>query len=138
MIAMIARSVEIFKFLPINRCREIEISSNAGETRFSFQFVCRRDRSSLLPFHVTRTVLCMTVLAALFLELCESLLTSVSCSSILTIVATICCWILHRETEVRNGLGTAISAGIFAAIGLSRAWKFMYFSRSVSIIINPR
>ncbi|XP_017767068.1 PREDICTED: ATP-binding cassette sub-family C member Sur [Eufriesea mexicana] len=88
-----------------------------------------KDCRSLLPFHVTRTLLCMAVLTVLFLELCESLLTSISCSSILTIVATLCCWILHRETEVRSGFGTAISAGIFAAIGLSRAWKFMYFSR---------
>ncbi|CAL7947692.1 unnamed protein product [Xylocopa violacea] len=88
-----------------------------------------KDRRRLLPFHATRSVLCMTVLVVLFLESCESFLTSTSFSSILAILAVLSCWILHRGTEIRDGLGTAVSVGIFALMGLSRAWKFVHFSR---------
>lgn len=76
----------------------------------------------------------MTVLVVLFLELCESFLTWISCSSIITIVAILYCWILHRNTEVKDGLGVAYTTGIFAAIGLSRAWKLTYLYRSVSYL----
>ncbi|XP_076755199.1 sulfonylurea receptor isoform X2 [Xylocopa sonorina] len=88
-----------------------------------------KDRRKLLPFHTTRSVLCMAVLMVLFLESCESFLTSISYSSILAILAVLCCWILHRGTEIRDGLGTAVSVGIFATMALSRTWKFMHFSR---------
>nr|XP_012147596.1 PREDICTED: uncharacterized protein LOC105663421 [Megachile rotundata] len=89
----------------------------------------QKDSRRLLPFHVIRTLLCMLLLTVLFLEVCESFLTSISLSSIFTILATFCCWILHRATEIRDGFGTVYSAAIFAAIGLSRAWKFAYLSR---------
>lgn len=98
-----------------------------------FFFLLRKCRR-LLPFHTTRTLLCMTVLVVLFLELCESFLTWISCSSIITIVAILYCWILHRNTEVKDGLGVAYTTGIFAAIGLSRAWKLTYLYRSVSYL----
>ncbi|XP_060812927.1 ATP-binding cassette sub-family C member Sur isoform X1 [Bombus pascuorum] len=102
---------------------------------------CRRqpkDCRELLPFHTTRTLLCMTVLAVLFVELCESLLTSISFSLILMIVAILYCWIIHRRTEVRDACGTALSAGIFVAITLSRAWKFMCLSRYGLSMIHVR
>ncbi|XP_016766887.2 ATP-binding cassette sub-family C member Sur isoform X2 [Apis mellifera] len=95
---------------------------------------CRR----LLPFHTTRTLLCMTILVVLFLELCESFLTWISCSSIITIVAILYCWILHRNTEVKDGFGVAYTTGIFAAIGLSRAWKFTYLYRYGLSILHVR
>lgn len=95
---------------------------------------CRR----LLPFHTARTLLCMAVLMTLFLELCESLLTSISFSLILTIIAILHCWIVHRGTEVRDAFGTALSAGILAAISLSRAWKLMYLSRSGLSMVHVR
>ncbi|XP_076160818.1 sulfonylurea receptor isoform X2 [Ptiloglossa arizonensis] len=82
----------------------------------------------LLPFHTTRTLLCMLLLLVHFLELSESFLTTVSISTILSILAVLSCWILHRSTEINGGLGTVFSAGIFAAIGLSRAWKFTILS----------
>ena len=52
------------------------------------------------------------------------------------IIAILHCWIIHRGTEVRNAFGTVLSAGIFAAISLSRAWKLMYLSRLVLFIIH--
>ncbi|XP_043605687.1 ATP-binding cassette sub-family C member Sur isoform X3 [Bombus pyrosoma] len=97
-----------------------------------------KDCRGLLPFHTTRTLLCMTVLAVLFVELCESLLTSISFSLILMIVAILYCWIIHRRTEVRDACGTALSAGIFVAISLSRAWKFMCLSRYGLSMIHVR
>ncbi|XP_076228088.1 sulfonylurea receptor isoform X2 [Nomia melanderi] len=82
----------------------------------------------LLSFHTIRTLLCMLILLVLFLEVCESFLTTTSLSSIFTILAVLCCWILHRQTEINGGYGIAFSAGIFAAIGLARAWKCTYLS----------
>lgn len=99
-------------------------------------FFLFRDCRGLLPFHTTRTLLCMTVLAVLFVEFCESLLTSISFSLIPMIVAILYCWIIHRRTEVRDACGTALSAGIFVAISLSRAWKLMCLSRSVTLVIH--
>lgn len=99
-----------------------------------FLFFLLRECRRLLPFHTTRTLLCMTILVVLFLELCESFLTWISCSSIITIVAILYCWILHRNTEIKDGFGVAYTTGIFAAIGLSRAWKFTYLYRSVSCL----
>ncbi|XP_011149879.1 ATP-binding cassette sub-family C member Sur [Harpegnathos saltator] len=84
---------------------------------------------SLLPFHTFRTLLCMLLLLTLLLELCESLLTSIVLSSILTIIAVISCWILHRETEIRDGFGTAASGGGFAIICLTRLWKLYHLHR---------
>ncbi|XP_011635575.1 ATP-binding cassette sub-family C member Sur [Pogonomyrmex barbatus] len=97
-----------------------------------FKYKCSVNRNfskSLLPLHVSRTLLCILLLLILSLELCESMLTSISLSSILTMIAILSCWILHRETEIRDGFGTAVSAGGFAIIGLSRAWKFLYLCR---------
>ncbi|XP_031368512.1 ATP-binding cassette sub-family C member Sur isoform X3 [Apis dorsata] len=102
--------------------------------KYSKQKECRR----LLPFHTTRTLLCMTMLVVLFLELCESFLTWISCSSIITIVAILYCWILHRNTEVKDGFGVAYTTGIFATIGLSRAWKFTYLYRYGLSILHVR
>ncbi|XP_076544094.1 sulfonylurea receptor [Osmia lignaria lignaria] len=89
----------------------------------------QKDARRLLPFHVTRTLLCMSLLVMLFFEVCESFLTLISLSSILTILAILSCWFLHRATEIRDGFGTVFTAAIFATIGLSRAWKFTYLSR---------
>ncbi|KAL0120319.1 hypothetical protein PUN28_008165 [Cardiocondyla obscurior] len=84
---------------------------------------------SLLPLHASRTLLCILLLIILFLELYESILTSISLSSILTTVAVVFCWVLHRETEIREGFGCAVSGGGFTIIGVSRAWKFLYLCR---------
>ncbi|XP_020299812.1 ATP-binding cassette sub-family C member Sur [Pseudomyrmex gracilis] len=84
---------------------------------------------TLLPLHKSRTLLCILLLTILLLELCESVLTSVSLSSILILIAVLCCWILHRETEVRDGFGTIASGGGFTIIGLSRAWRLFYLCR---------
>ncbi|XP_017788164.1 PREDICTED: ATP-binding cassette sub-family C member Sur [Habropoda laboriosa] len=59
----------------------------------------------------------------------ESFLTTTSYSSIATILAVLCCWILHRDTETTGGHGVVFTAGIFGTISLSRMWKFTYFSR---------
>lgn len=93
--------------------------------------VCRLHRSSksLLPLHTSRTLLCLLLLSILSLELCESILTSISLSSILTVIAVLSCWVLHRETEMRDGFGTAVSGGGFTIIGLSRTWKLLYLCR---------
>ncbi|KZC13248.1 ATP-binding cassette sub-family C member Sur [Dufourea novaeangliae] len=88
----------------------------------------RKVTAGLLPLHTTRTLLCMLLLLILFLELSESILTTVSLSSIFTILAVLSCWIVHRWTEIKRGFWTGFSAGIFAAIGLARAWKFSYLS----------
>ncbi|XP_053987096.1 ATP-binding cassette sub-family C member Sur [Hylaeus volcanicus] len=88
----------------------------------------RKASNGLVPFHTTRTLLCMSVLLVLSLEACESFLTTISFSSIFTILAVVSCWILHRRTEINGGLGTAFTAGILAAISLSRAWKFIALS----------
>ncbi|EFN77618.1 ATP-binding cassette transporter sub-family C member 9 [Harpegnathos saltator] len=87
---------------------------------------------SLLPFHTFRTLLCMLLLLTLLLELCESLLTSIVLSSILTIIAVISCWILHRETEIRDGFGTAASGGGFAIICLTRLWKLYHLHSKIT------
>ncbi|KAG5323862.1 SUR protein, partial [Acromyrmex heyeri] len=84
---------------------------------------------SLLPLHTSRTLICILLLLNLLLELYESILTTISLSLILTIIAVLFCWILHRETEIRDGFGTAASGGGFAVIGLTRAWKFLYLCR---------
>ncbi|XP_012055355.1 PREDICTED: ATP-binding cassette sub-family C member Sur [Atta cephalotes] len=84
---------------------------------------------SLLPLHTSRTLICILLLLNLLLELYESILTTISLSLILTIIAILFCWILHRETEIRDGFGTAASGGGFAVIGLTRAWKFLYLCR---------
>ncbi|XP_076279079.1 sulfonylurea receptor [Lasioglossum baleicum] len=84
----------------------------------------------LLPFHTTRTSFCILILLILFVEICESFLTTVSLSSIFTIFAVFSCWFLHRRTEINKGnCGVAFSAAIFAGIGLARAWKCFYLSR---------
>ncbi|XP_018345324.1 PREDICTED: ATP-binding cassette sub-family C member Sur [Trachymyrmex septentrionalis] len=84
---------------------------------------------SLLPLHTSRTLICILLLLNLLLELYESILTTISLSLILTIIAVLFCWILHRETEIRDGFGTAASGGGFAVIGLTQAWKFLYLCR---------
>ncbi|KAG5314659.1 ABCC9 protein, partial [Pseudoatta argentina] len=84
---------------------------------------------SLLPLHTSRTLICILLLLNLLLELYESILTTISLSLILTIIAVLFCWILHRETEIRDGFGTAASGGGFAVIGLTRARKFLYLCR---------
>ncbi|KYM97235.1 Cystic fibrosis transmembrane conductance regulator [Cyphomyrmex costatus] len=84
---------------------------------------------SLLPLHASRTLLCILLLLNLLLELYESILTTISLSLILTIIAVLLCWILHRETEIRDGFGTAASGGGFTVIGLTRIWKFLYLYR---------
>ncbi|XP_012522703.2 ATP-binding cassette sub-family C member Sur [Monomorium pharaonis] len=84
---------------------------------------------SLLPLHTCRTLFCMLLLLILLLELYESILTSISLSSTLAVNAVLFCWMLHRETEIRDGLGTAVTGGGFTIIGLARAWKFLYLSR---------
>ncbi|XP_011881729.1 PREDICTED: ATP-binding cassette sub-family C member Sur [Vollenhovia emeryi] len=84
---------------------------------------------SLLPLHTSRTLLCILLLLILSLELYESILTLISLSSTLTMIAVLFCWIVHRETETRDGFGTAVSGGGFTIIGLSRAWKFLYLCR---------
>ncbi|XP_072749305.1 ATP-binding cassette sub-family C member Sur isoform X2 [Anoplolepis gracilipes] len=89
----------------------------------------RKLSKSLLPLHISRTLLCMLLLSILLLELCESILTSISLSPILTIIAVLFCWILHRETEMRDGFGTAVSGGGFTIIGLSRTWKLLHLCR---------
>ncbi|XP_014489002.1 PREDICTED: ATP-binding cassette sub-family C member Sur [Dinoponera quadriceps] len=93
-----------------------------------------KSSKSLLPFHTCRTLLCMLLLLTLLLELCESLLTSIVLSSVLTIIAVLSCWILHRETEIRDGFGTAISGGGFTIICITRVWKLYHLHRfSLSI-----
>lgn len=94
-----------------------------------------RPTKTLLPLHTIRTLLCITLLSAVLLELCESIFTSFSLSSILTVIAVLCCWILHRETEIRDGFGTAVSGGGFMIISLSRAWKLLYLYRCIYNII---
>ncbi|XP_043258607.1 ATP-binding cassette sub-family C member Sur [Colletes gigas] len=97
----------------------------------SLRLKCYKPRKivgELFPFHATRTLLCMLLLLVLFTELCESFLTTISFSSILAILAVFSCWILHRRTEINGGYGTVFTAGILAAIGLSRAWKFTILS----------
>jgi hypothetical protein len=71
----------------------------------------------------------MLLVAILLLELCESALTSISLSSILAMIAVLSCWMLHRETEIRDGFGTAASGGGFTIIGLARAWRLSYLCR---------
>ncbi|RLU19415.1 hypothetical protein DMN91_007972 [Ooceraea biroi] len=96
------------------------------------KYKCNTDRKpskSLLPLHTCRTLLCMLLVTTLLLELCEFVLTSISLSSILTMIAVLFCWILHRETEIRDGFGTAASGGGFTIIGLSRAWRLSYLCR---------
>jgi len=90
---------------------------------------------SLLPLHTSRTLICILLLLNLLLELYESILTTISLSLILTIIAILFCWILHRETEIKDGFGTAASGGGFAVIGLTRAWKFLYLCRYILLII---
>ncbi|XP_029661257.1 ATP-binding cassette sub-family C member Sur [Formica exsecta] len=97
-----------------------------------FKYKCsavRKPSKSLLPLHTSRTLLCMLLLSILLLELCESILTSISLSSILATIAVMFCWILHRETEMRDGFGTAVSGGGFTIIGLSRVWKLLHLCR---------
>ncbi|KAH0954120.1 hypothetical protein HN011_011629 [Eciton burchellii] len=96
------------------------------------KYKCNADRKlsrSLLPLHTCRTLLCMLLVAILLLELCESALTSISLSSILAMIAVLSCWMLHRETEIRDGFGTAASGGGFTIIGLARAWRLSYLCR---------
>ncbi|KAL6445158.1 hypothetical protein ACFW04_002204 [Cataglyphis niger] len=97
-----------------------------------FKYKCnaiKKPSKSLLPLHTSRTLLCILLLSILLLELCESILTSISLSSILTTIAILFCWILHRETEMRDGFGTAVSGGGFMIIGLSRLWKLLHLCR---------
>ncbi|XP_077281722.1 sulfonylurea receptor [Temnothorax americanus] len=97
---------------------------------FKYKFCAAGKLSkSLLPLHASRTLLCIVLLLLLSLELYESILTLISLSSILTMIAVLFCWIIHRETEIRDGFGTAVSGGGFTIIGLSRAWKFLYLCR---------
>ncbi|XP_078045328.1 sulfonylurea receptor isoform X2 [Augochlora pura] len=90
----------------------------------------RKSSRGYLPFHTTRTSLCLSILLILFLEICESILTTISLSSIFTILAVFSCWILHRRTEITGkDSGIIFTAAIFAGIGLARSWKCIYLSR---------
>ncbi|CAK9810065.1 ATP-binding cassette sub-family C member 9 [Anthophora plagiata] len=89
----------------------------------------KKGNGKRLPFHTIRTLLCIAELMVVFLEISESFLTTTSYSSIVTFVAILCCWIVHRETETTAGYGVVFTAGIFATISLSETWKFTYFSR---------
>ncbi|XP_039304714.1 ATP-binding cassette sub-family C member Sur isoform X2 [Solenopsis invicta] len=96
--------------------------------KYKCNTTCKLSKS-LLPLHASRTLFCILLLIILLLELYESIVTSISLSSILTVIAVLFCWILHRETEIREGFGTAVSGGGFTIVGLARAWKFLYLCR---------
>ena len=93
---------------------------------FHFSFSCN---VFLLPLHTLRTVACIVLLLFLLLELSESLLTIGPLSQVISLMAIISCWILHRETEIRDGLGLATTAGAFTAVAVARVWRFIHLRR---------
>ncbi|XP_015595444.1 ATP-binding cassette sub-family C member Sur isoform X2 [Cephus cinctus] len=92
----------------------------------------------LLPLHNTRTLLCISLLLILLFELLESLLVPAAILPFLSILATISCWVVHRQTEVRDGLGVAISGGGFTIMAVARAWRLIYLHRFGLTIVYVR
>ncbi|XP_043281302.1 ATP-binding cassette sub-family C member Sur isoform X2 [Venturia canescens] len=89
----------------------------------------RRSSTRLLPLHTLRSVLCIILTLFLVLELSESMMELAPLSQILSLMAIISCWFLHRETEMRDGLGLAGTGGSFATVALARAWRLYHLQR---------
>ncbi|XP_051156850.1 ATP-binding cassette sub-family C member Sur-like isoform X2 [Leptopilina boulardi] len=80
----------------------------------------------LLPLHTIRTIICIVLLIFVLFEFCESLLIFAPLSPALSILSVIFCWVVHRQTEMRDGFGLFITGGGFTIIAIARIWKFFY------------
>ncbi|XP_011307390.1 ATP-binding cassette sub-family C member Sur [Fopius arisanus] len=89
----------------------------------------RRCTSNLLPLHTIRSILCLLLLIFLTLELSEGLITHSWLPQLISLIAIISCWFLHRETEIRDGLGLAVSGGAFTTIAVARLWRLIHLNR---------
>ncbi|XP_034942129.1 ATP-binding cassette sub-family C member Sur-like [Chelonus insularis] len=94
--------------------------------KFTDQRMCT---TNLLPCHNLRSVLCILLLLVLLLEFSEALIDQAPVSQSISLLAVIFCWILHRETEMRDGLGLAVSGGAFITIAVARLWRLFHLIR---------
>ncbi|XP_015114991.1 ATP-binding cassette sub-family C member Sur [Diachasma alloeum] len=93
--------------------------------RLTYQRKCT---SNLLPLHNVRSVLCLLLLLFLTLELSEGLITHSWLPPSISLVTIIICWFLHRATEIRDGLGLAVSGGAFSTIAVARLWRLIHLN----------
>lgn len=91
----------------------------------------------LLPLHNLRSVLCILLILVLLIELSEAFIDQAPLSQVISLMAVINCWILHRQTEIRDGLGLAISGGAFTTISVARLWRLLHLIRYIlKFILN--
>ncbi|KAK0080738.1 hypothetical protein PV325_013438 [Microctonus aethiopoides] len=85
--------------------------------------------TKLLPLHNLRSVLCILLILVLLIELSEAFIDQAPLSQVISLLAVVNCWILHRQTEIRDGLGLAISGGAFTTISVARLWRLLHLIR---------
>ncbi|XP_063983768.1 ATP-binding cassette sub-family C member Sur-like isoform X2 [Diachasmimorpha longicaudata] len=89
----------------------------------------RKCRNNLLPLHNVRSILCLLLLIFLTVELSEGLITHSWLLQLISLITIIICWFLHRATEIRDGLGLAVSGGAFTTIAVARLWRLIHLNR---------
>ncbi|XP_074096275.1 sulfonylurea receptor [Cotesia typhae] len=100
-----------------------------------YKFTDHRVCSSLLPWHNLRSVLSLLLIIVVVLEFCEAVIDQVPLCQGIFLVTVVACWILHRQTEIRDGLGLAVTGGIFITIAVARLWRLVHLT-SNDLTIN--